>query len=299
MSDPIAPLSAAAQIDKIQLEIAKSPQILSDTIAPAKSNPTAYIPSKPTLMPPHQKSKSDKFYMYRMLDFINDADQIEKDLMQIASDGQEDLVKQLSQLAKEELEKARLAEDAGQSASNWAYLNNIATCLFAGATMAIGLYLTGNPDVSGWVSYGMVAAGAGSITAMTLSELDIWPDLMRIMGLGTGMLGLVLGGGSSFAFVAAHLPDLMAQITMLGINCIYGMSTVGRSYRKSQMQWYTHEQFKARGARRKIEGKSAEHAQSLEFTIDRIEYLNERAFRMLEEQDKQNRQIQRIAAPAA
>ncbi len=299
MSESIAALSSTSSIEKVRLEPSKHLFISSDTQSPAKPSPIPYVPSKPTLPSPDAKSKGEGFYMWRMLEFVNTADDLERNLMQMTTDGQEDLVKQLSKLAKDELEKARLAEDAGRSASNWSYLNNIASCLFAGATMAIGLYLTGNPDVSGWVSYGMVAAGAGSVTAMTLAELDIWPDFMRIMGLGAGMLGVVLGGGSSFAFVAAHLPDLMPQVIMLGISCIYGMSTVGRSYRKSQMQWYTHEQFKARQSRRKIEGITAENAQQIELTSDQLEKLNERALRMLEEQDKQNRQIQRIAAPAA
>ncbi|HPE85289.1 MAG TPA: hypothetical protein PLO43_03825, partial [Chlamydiales bacterium] len=195
MFEVLPALSPTSKIQPTQLEKVQAPYRFNDQVKPATPHPTPYTPSKPQLPSPRDQSKTESHYMWKILRLVETTDKLEKDLMWMLTTDQEDLINNLSKLAKQEQEKTHLAEKAGQSMTNWSYLNRIASCLFAGATIAVGWYLTGNADVSSWISYGMIAAGAGSIGAIALAEMDIYPNLMRMMALGTGTLGLILGGG--------------------------------------------------------------------------------------------------------
>ena len=289
---------SVSKAQKIQQEKLKKASMIPDQLSTAKPKPLPYPPTKPTLIIPEKKSLTPSHYLYRILRFVDRTDQLERALMEMGMEDQNDMIKHLAELMRKQLENSHKAENAAQSSTAWTYLEKVATCIFAVATMSIGFYLTGNPDVSGLISYGMVAAGFGSITAMTLSEMNVWPKFSRLLALGASSLGLVLGGATAFSLVAAELPKLMINVTMLAVNALYGLSTAGRSYRKAQADWHNYKRLGSKQDLRIAQNTIEEIAQRIEMLIKRLEYVLTQAFRILEEQQKQNRQIQRVATAA-
>jgi hypothetical protein len=282
-------------IPNVDLSAKPGKVIAQDAISKSMPSAKVHIPSKPTLPDASAPIEANQFYVWRLLRLVEKTEKAQCDHLDLTTMQQEELLARLGALHREELEKAHQSAKAGEQVASWNYASQIATALFATATICVGWYLTGCPDVSAWTSYGMVAAGTGSIASMSLSQLDILPQFNSLLALACGTLGLVLGGGGSFALVSSQLPKLLSQTSIYAINALYGISAVGRSYRKAQMDWYAYGEFDAHCKLKHTDQKTQNNAFHAENIVKQIAYTEGSACNSLREYEQQIRQMNQIS----
>ena len=291
----VPPVDSLSAIPKVESHAKQQSAIVGDVVSSAQPKDMLYFPTMPTLPNASTLKKSNQFYIWRLLGLVEMSEQAQSDHLDLTTEQQEELIQRLSVLHREELEKAHQSAKAGEQVASWNYVGQIATALFATASICAGWYLTGCPDVSPWVSYGMIASGTGSVASSALAQFDILPQFNSLLAMACGALGLVLGGGNSFALIGSHLPKLLTQTTVYAINALYGISAVGRSYRKAQMDWYAYGEFDAHCKLKRADQTTQNNAFCAENIVKQMAYLEGRACNILREYEQQNRQINQIA----